>query len=289
MSICINTEEIKKLIGSMPSMKELNTYITTIEEYSIKQPDIALDASKSLLESLARTILAERYRQIKDDDFHKLIRNAIESIDKVQDIKDKKIITQLLQGFSTISLAIGTIRNKYGILGHGKDILSDKVEPIFAHFIIDCALSIAGFMLTLQNGERYNRPRLNYDDCNLFNSYFDALSEKITIGKTIISPSKALFNEDIIAYREYLYEFITNKREAIGSLNRFFSEDNLEALSQYKSYFSGEELYEVLQIVNNHKELYNSFNCDIKNSLAEIFNEDNLPLGYQQTRLNLEE
>ncbi len=280
MSICIETGKIRELIGNTPSMGELCTYITDIETYARTKPHIALDSAKLLLESLSKTILADRKIAPINDDFHKVVRDAIESAETIKGIKDSQSVKNLLSGFSTISNAIGYLRNKYGFYGHGRDTQSDKINPLFADFVINCSLSVATFLLNLHNNERLTKPRLIYEDNSYFNDFFDDSNEKIDIGEISISQSRALFHEDEDAYREALKSFDDEKNSCIEALKSGFTEGNVSNICEYKKFLSSEDLDTISGYFKDEEDSFNLLEQNIRDNFKEIFEAENIPSGY---------
>ncbi|MBR6389113.1 MAG: abortive infection family protein [Opitutales bacterium] len=268
------------MIEITPSMGDLCKYIEDIETFAETKPNIALDSAKSLLESISKTILADRKIIPTKDDFHKVVRDAIASAETIKSIQDGNSVLKLLSGFTAISNAIGELRNKYGFYCHGRDVQADKINPLLADFIINCSLSIATFLLNLHDNERLIKPRLIYDDNALFNNYFDNVNEEITIRGIAISQSKALFYEDEEAYREELMSFHNEKNSCIIALKTGFTEEKVNDICEYKSVLLAEDLDIISNYFKDKEDSFNALPQYIKDNFKEIFQEENIPLGY---------
>ncbi len=283
MSICVDIVKIRKLIEITPSMGDLCKYIDDIEQFAETKPNIALDSAKSLLESLSKRFLADRkIIQSKDkDDFHHTLRQAIKSAETIKDIKDTSSLKKLLSGFSSIAQGIGEMRNKYGFYSHGRDTLDDKIHPLFAHFVVNCALSISTFLLNLHNNEHLVKSRLIYNDYILFNTYFDNVSEELKVGDISISPSRTLFYEDEDAYREELKIFYEKKASSLHEFEVNFSEENAAEIILFKGALSEAELDKIDSILKQNSDKYDLFSADTKEQMKALYSVENVPTGYE--------
>ena len=70
-------EKLKQWIDRMPMLSGLSVYIDLIERHQTNNPNIALDAAKSLLESLAKTILTDRGIHFKHDSEVKFLVSSL--------------------------------------------------------------------------------------------------------------------------------------------------------------------------------------------------------------------
>ena len=173
------------------------------------------------------------------------------------------------------------MRNKYGFYCHGRDTLDEKIHPLLAHFVVNCALSISAFLLDLHNNEHLVKPRLIYDDYILFNTYFDNVSEELMVGNISISPSKALIYEDEDAYREELKNFYNEKVLIIHEFKTNFSEENASKIILFKGALSEEELDAIDIILKRNSDKYNLFSADTIEQIKALYSVENAPRGYE--------
>jgi hypothetical protein len=93
-------EKLKQWIDRMPILSGLSVYIDLIERHQAENPNVALDAAKSLLESLAKTILTDRGISFEHDSEVKfLVKEAVRTA------KVMEIISQIDTSFLETSIA----------------------------------------------------------------------------------------------------------------------------------------------------------------------------------------
>lgn len=119
-----------------------------------------------------------------------------------------------------------------------------------------------------------------YDDNALFNNYFDNVNEEIIIRGIAISQSKALFYEDEEAYREELMSFHNEKNSCIIALKTGFTEEKVNDICEYKSVLLAEDLDIISNYFKDKEDSFNALPQYIKDNFKEIFQEENIPLGY---------
>ncbi len=196
----------KAAIESSEKWSGLRAYLELVEINKEVEPGIALDGAKSLIESVAKTILADRgILYGGNDGVGKLVKMAINSLPSfsVLETQDANAVIRIISGLESISSSIGTLRNRHGIIGHGQDLHNEReLDKRLAHLAIDCADSIASFLMGAHSAEPDGVKRLRYEDYTDFNTRFDEQQEQIEIADIIISPSRALFDQDIEAYKE---------------------------------------------------------------------------------------
>jgi hypothetical protein len=101
----------------------------------IDNPNIALDAAKTILESIAKTILTDKSIKYKSDSkIQFLVKRSFETLpifSKLGD-KDSKSAKSIIGSFENITKEIGAFRNSYGFFSHGQDLQSDKFLSLYA-------------------------------------------------------------------------------------------------------------------------------------------------------------
>ena len=237
-------ERLREQIDRMPSYSRVILFLEQIKQHQKDNPSFALDAAKSLLESLSTTILNERNIEIDATlSFHKKIKEAVRTSKMFQSLSDQNTVQNIVSGLATICNSIGTLRNQFGMFSHGRDLKSSQIDILSADLVVESALALSHFILALQEGENRRQYDLSYDDYPEFNQYFDSEHDAldINIAGVQITPSRALFYEDIEAYRMHLNGFNQLKELMINKLNKPCDSDDLEDLVFYESLFSEDE------------------------------------------------
>lgn len=184
--------------------------IENIESNIGKMPDIAIEGCKSLIEGISKTILIRLNIPYSDkgrnaDSPAALLKKVLDALSNDSDFE--VIYTQ-----STISLVtrMAQIRNERGDISHGRSVpkilASDKdLAELIAH-TTDGVVSYLLKIIFSRDWSYLNEPK--FEDNTEFNDLLD--SEHATSG---IIYSKALFDQDIISYKEQLKDYLSEKEE----------------------------------------------------------------------------
>ncbi|EKE24928.1 MAG: hypothetical protein ACD_5C00354G0005 [uncultured bacterium] len=193
---------------AFPEFQYYHNILDKIEENIEKMPDIAIESCKSLFEGTSKTILkflGENYQENgrNPDSSDNLVKKAINELSKYTSEFDP-VFVQAACGFVK---RMSEIRNERGDISHGKSVPKNKnsdhnLSEMVSN-VTDCTLSYilnVFFKSAIPNFEENN-----YDKYSDFNEFLDNENE---IG---ISYSKALFDQDIVAYRERLNNYLSEK------------------------------------------------------------------------------
>lgn len=226
-------KKLRDIIEGKEQWLWLMVYISMIEENRTSNPNISLDGSKSLLESIAKTILENKGvvydSQIK---FGPLIKKTFEILPVFIAIesKDQESTIKILNAFCTIANSIGEFRNTHGAFSHGHDLHGEKFNRYLVELTISSAELLSSFLI-LAHAEDFNdRKRFFYEDCSAFNEWFDINNELPEIWGIILSSSKALFEQDIEAYKEKFYEFWSDSEAILDAIEIVSEDDKKEQL-----------------------------------------------------------
>lgn len=242
-------KKLKKAIQGKTRWDGLLSYISLVEENQISNPNASLDGAKSILESISKTILADKnitYRS--DEKIGNLVKQAFSSLPifaKLSTVEAEKS-KAILNAFATISNSIGTFRNEHGFFAHGQDLQSQKFDRYLLNLAISSSDLLSSFLVISHAEDLKDRSRIYYEECDVFNIWFDENNDSIEISGIKISASKALFDQDEIAYKEKYLEYINNPQDLMGSLEYADNIDSYEkVISNFKSLnytFNTEEL-----------------------------------------------
>lgn len=288
-------EKLKKAIQGKMRWDGLLSHISLVEENKISNPNASLDGAKSILESISKTILADKNIEFKSDEtIGNLVKQVFSSLPvftKLSTVETEKS-KAILNAFATISNSIGTFRNEHGCFAHGQDLQSQK----FNRYLLDLAISssdlLASFLITSHAEDLKDRSRIYYEECDLFNRYIDEISEEpITIANVIITPSKALFTDEE-AYRESFLDFENKKSEAIQKLansgNFATTHMGISELEEFRSYFTNEESVQILEATTKNNQIYSIISDDdVKQFIEDLFESKKETLE-KKLRENLE-
>jgi hypothetical protein len=126
--------------------------ITRMEAAVYDDPGLAIGTAKELLESCAKTILAERSIQApKDATLPQLVKLAAKELELTPDdvpdsAKGADTIRRLLGNLGTIAQSIAELRNQYGT-GHGKTAGTKGLSSRHAKLAAGAAATLATFLV----------------------------------------------------------------------------------------------------------------------------------------------
>ncbi|KAB8140730.1 abortive infection family protein [Chloroflexia bacterium SDU3-3] len=193
--------------------------VVALEEAVEKNPELAFDIAKALVETTCRTILIDRGHPIdKNWTMPQLFKETTKKLQFLPDETevDPKIAENLrktTQSFATIILSLAEIRNAGGFASHGKDAYDQGItDTIQAQFVARSADAIVHFLFRVHRnyaGPLARTPRKSYTDKPEFNQFIDDQHDE-GIKILNLDPYKAsevLFYTDINAYSDLLAEY----------------------------------------------------------------------------------
>ena len=195
---------LKDLESRYTNIDYYQTIIQQIEENVDSNPDICIESCKALLEGLSKFIWKQidlTYNASIADkmDFHPVVRQAMTKLaDYNEDIE-----LDFVNKVNKLIVSIGEVRNKRGDISHGK--LSPKEyfsDSQFAQLVMNITDNMLYYVL-----HSFSKVSLikefEYEDNPEFNEWLD--NENV-IGN--LSYSKALFDQDQVAYEEELENYL---------------------------------------------------------------------------------
>lgn len=209
----------REVVGG--SATHLLRQITTLESAVVDTPALAFDLVKSLVESVCKTILADRGQQVDHTlDMPKLFRETLRWLQILPDshageapIADS--LKKTMGGLQSIVAGLCELRNREGLASHGRDAYSSSLESVQAQFAARSSDALIHYLLNAHRNYPNQSPkrRVQYHDNSDFNSYLDDSNEKVVISGFEYLPSYALFNTDDDAYKDLLTEY--NDEQAV--------------------------------------------------------------------------
>ena len=197
-----------------PIAEAIDQQIHAIENALESVPDFAFDLSKTLVESVCKTVLADIGPLAEPNwDAPKLLKTTTNRLAllprghsnpaKARDSVEKTILglVQTIQGLCEF-------RNYYGMASHGRDAFSARLDIRHATLAAHAADTIVSFLYRIHHDVLMQTPgaRIYYEDHADFNEAFDLDNETIRLGNLEFLPSQVLFHVDREAYRAAVYE-----------------------------------------------------------------------------------
>lgn len=187
----------------------LEEYFLIIDKEVENSPDIAIEACKSLLESIAKNILSRlspSYNNEKLIDLPKLLKEASKIVCEKNDTTHGEFIKNTNQIFCVI----GNIRNNRGTICHGRVIPNEKSTAVLAKSIKSITDGIAYYYIKhfCEIDLSYKEP-VRYQDNEEFNNYLD---EEYPIENSKILYSRVLYDYDYDAYTQGLLDHTSTQQ-----------------------------------------------------------------------------
>jgi len=280
---------MKKLKASIEGKKQWEGLLQTIalvESNRDSNPNVVLDGAKSILESIAKTILTTKgIAYDPDSSVGYLVKLAFKNLPVFSEMeaRDTECSAKILSALSTVCTALGEFRNLYGFFSHGTDLHAEKFDRYLIELAIGASDLLGSFLITSHAEDHRDRNRLFYEDYPEFNNWLDEQGA-VEVQGIPLSASLALFKCDLEAYKEQLNWFESEKEGLIRKLEVGNSDSpvamakskeekaelirNLEesgsfrdthsciaALSEFISFFTSEEIRRLIQAKNENTQI----------------------------------
>ena len=204
---------------SGPVAESIDQQILAIEHALESVPDFAFDLSKTLVESVCKTVLADIGHPAQPNwDAPNLLRETTNRLALLPDghpgpAKARESVEKAVRGLLQTIQGLCELRNNYGIASHGRDSFSARLDLRQAILAAQAADTIVSFLYRIHRDARTRTPgeRVYYEDHKEFNEAFDQDNELLQIGELELLPSRALFHTDREAYKAALGEYILER------------------------------------------------------------------------------
>ena len=195
--------------------------VTGIEDAVGKNPGLAFDLARTLIESTCKTILAERAIDFDPtDDLPKLFGSVTNNLpflptSESGEAEVRRSLAQTLSGLHTAVLGICELRNACGFASHGSEGPRPVMESVQALLAAETADAIVGFLHRVHRMDQTlsTSRRLEYGDNPQFNAFIDEAHEPLRIFEEDFEPSRILFELGTEAYRVYLGDFTLKEED----------------------------------------------------------------------------
>lgn len=205
------------VLGSMekaPSFQHYHGHIDNIIRSVYTNPILSIELCKSVTEGICKTILNDKGESIPEK-YPNLVSTTIKKLD-LNYHQDYQYLLELAKSLGSILHYAAKIRNEYGsYASHGQDIEHKQVSSDLALFVLHSTNAILGFILHfyIATNDYRKSERIRYEDYERINELIDEEYEREVIYK--ISYSRALFDQDLEAYKELVLTFKQTEHESL--------------------------------------------------------------------------
>jgi hypothetical protein len=212
----------RSAILSGPVAEAIEQTIEAIESAIERVPDFAFDLSKTLIESVCKTVLADIGHPAEPNwDCPRLLRETTNRLSMLprnhpNATQARESIEKTVRGLLQTVQGLCELRNGYGIASHGRDGFGARLDLRQATLAAQAADTIVSFLYRIHRDTLSQAPgaRVYYEDHAEFNQVFDADNDAITFGELRFSPSLVLYRADQEAYKAALNEFLSERNNA---------------------------------------------------------------------------
>ena len=202
-----------------PIAEPIAQHIEAIENALESIPDFAFDLSKTLVESVCKTVLADIGQPADPNwDAPKLFRETTTRLNLLprnhpNPAKARNSVEKTIHGMLQTIHGLCELRNNYGMASHGRDVFSTRLDLRQATLAAQAADTIVSFLYRIHRDALRQSPgaRVYYEDHADFNEAFDSDNELIRLGELELLPSQVLFHVELQSYRAALNEFIAER------------------------------------------------------------------------------
>jgi len=205
-----------------PTTEAIEQQIHAIENALESVPDFAFDLSKTLVESVCKTVLADIGQPAETNwDAPKLLKETTSRLallprNHPNPAKARESVTRTIHGLLQTIQGLCELRNNYGMASHGRDGFSARLDLRQATLAAQAADTIVSFLYRIHRDALTQTPgaRVYYEDHSGFNEAFDRDNEVIRLGDLELLPSRVLFYGDREAYKAALNDHLAERNGA---------------------------------------------------------------------------
>jgi len=202
-----------------PTAEAIEQQLHAIENALESVPDFAFDLSKTLVESVCKTDLADIGRTADPNwDAPKLLKETTNRLallprNHPDPAKARDSVEKTIRGLLQTIQGLCELRNGYGMASHGRDGFAARLDLRQATLAAQAADTIVTFLYRIHRDALMQTPgaRIYYEDHVDFNEAFDRDNETIRVNDLGLRPSEVLFKGDPGAYRTALTEHLAER------------------------------------------------------------------------------
>ena len=209
----------RSAILDSPIAEFIEQQIDAIENALESVPDFAFDLSKTLIESVCKTVLADIGQPANPNwNAPRLLKETMNRLNLLprnhpDPAKASDSVEKTLRGMLQTIQGLCELRNNYGMASHGRDAFSARLDIRQATLAAQAADTIVSFLYRTHRDALRQTPgvRVRYEDHANFNEAFDLENETIRLGNLEFLPSRVLFHVDQEAYGAALNEHLAER------------------------------------------------------------------------------
>lgn len=197
------------------SALHLEEQTKALEEAVDKNPGLAFDLARALLESVCKAVLEERSAEVDTNwNLPRLLKETMAQLRLVPDgLEEEEQVSASLKkavgGLQTVVHGISELRNSHGFASHGKGPSFRQLDVVHASLVARSTDAIVNFLFRAHRECEADvvERKLSYGDNPEFDEYIDETNPVVTIFEMEYRPSEVLFQVDIQAYRNSLADW----------------------------------------------------------------------------------
>lgn len=222
-------EKLRATLAQPGRWQPFGIYVDRIEAHLESDFSVSVENAKALLESIAKEICHAKGQAAElgsAPSINAVLKKAFVALGYAS----SELVTQVSSSLATIGQHVGNLRNEISPTSHGKSLAelgnrNNKVDLLTREFLIDSTLVVAVFLIRAFE-ERQNDADVpvddavnvipEYDDNEVFNSYWDETFGEFIMGQYSYPASEILFNVDSQAYQAEYKAFLITEDEPPG-------------------------------------------------------------------------
>jgi hypothetical protein len=202
-----------------PIVELIQNQIDAIENALENVPDFAFDLSKTLVESVCKTVLEDIGQPANPKwEAQELLKETTNRLSLLprnhpNPAKTRGSVQKTVRGMLQTIQGLCELRNDYGMASHGRDVFSARLDLRQATLAAQAADTIVAFLYRIHRDALRQTPgvRVRYEDQPDFNEAFDSDNELIRLGELELLPSQVLYQVDQEGYKAALIDFIAER------------------------------------------------------------------------------
>jgi hypothetical protein len=202
----------REVLLLLPGTAHIERLVVALEGAVNSNPALAFDLTKSLIESVCKTLLQDRGKDLGDDlELSQLFRETLANLRLLPETHSgaseaRNSLKKTLGGLHTVVQGVCELRNAEGFASHGKYGYALSLEPVQAQLVARAADALVHFLLAAHAAYPSSSPsrRMIYEHYEELNQFIDEANDPVEIFDLVYRPSEVLFNVDLEAYRNLL-------------------------------------------------------------------------------------
>lgn len=211
----------RRMLEVAPSATGIERLTNAIERAVVDDPWQVFDLSKSLIETVCKTILRDRGQEADlRVDGPQLVKITARIVPLARSEHENaaaidRSSQQMISGMCAMIQGICEIRNKEPGASHGRDAYIAGLGRLHAEAVARTTDSLVSFLYLAHKKDSMARPgdRIHYDDHDEFNEYLDEMNDMVEILDLTYAPSDVLFGIDKPAYKDKLTLYLSDIAE----------------------------------------------------------------------------